>query len=116
MHSVLRSSFRFACRLSILSVVLSVAAAQAAPTSYSDDFSGAMHGWAPDASYHLTQQDGTLVLDVAKQTRWSGQWLELGGATLTGMPARERRLESISDGLYNWGQRMPVPTWIMRVS
>ncbi len=78
MHSLARS-LRFAVRLSVLSAVLSLAAAQAAPTGYSDDFSGAMRGWADNTSYHLSQQDGTLVMDVNKSTKWTGEWLGLGG-------------------------------------
>ncbi len=66
-------------RLFALSAVLSLAAAQAAPTGYSDDFSGAMRGWADNSSYRLSQQDGTLVMQVDKSTKWTGEWLGLGG-------------------------------------
>ena len=31
------------------------------------------------ARIKLTQQDGALVLDVTKQTKWTGQYLDLGG-------------------------------------
>ncbi len=79
MHSIARRSVCFAGRLFVLSVVLSLAAVQAAPSGYVDDFSGPMHGWAASSSYKLTQKDGTLVLEVAKETKWTGQYLDLGG-------------------------------------
>ncbi len=55
------------------------AAVQAAPTGYVDDFSGPMRGWVANKTYKLTQKDGALTLDVSKQTRWTGQYLDLGG-------------------------------------
>ncbi len=71
------------CRIATVAVVLFLllaAAAQAASTGYVDDFSGLAHGWAPNSSYKLSQQGGALTLDVSKQTKWTGQYLDLGGA------------------------------------
>jgi len=77
-----RRRFLPCCRLFALSVAFVLAmtaAAQAAPIGYVDDFSGPMKGWAESAAYNLTQADGQLTLAVSKQTRWTGQYLDLGG-------------------------------------
>ena len=52
-----------------------------------EDFTGEPLGWAKQDAYKWTQQDGVFTLAVDKQTKWAGQFLDLGRAyDLSGNP------------------------------
>ncbi len=78
----------------VLALVFS-ASLWAAEVGYFDDFSGEQRGWADSSAYQLTQEDGVLTLEVRKQTKWTGQYLNLGGKLdLSGHPYVNLRVKT----------------------
>ncbi len=62
----------------IAGLLAAAAAAGAAETGFEQDFTRKAPGWAKQDAYRRTVQDGVLKLAVDKQTKWAGQYLDLG--------------------------------------
>ena len=79
----------------LLAAAVTTLPLSAAETGYQDDFAGAPRGWAASNAYAVAQQGGVLTLTVDKQTRWEGQYLDLGAEhDFSGSPYVNVRVKS----------------------